>query len=249
MRYSCIVVALLCCFISPRIVFAQGEGGFESVMTIGAQGMGDGQFGYVEDFARSDNGKLLATDASHAFVQVFNPTTGKFIAKFGGKGDMDENLEKPEGIAVAPNGDIYVADYTTGFVKIYGKDYAWKKTFSEYGEEPGQNIKSEFMSVYDNKLYMAEAGNHRVNVFDLDGNFLFLFGDNNPVKLNNPEAAKASSAGLIYVADLKNDRMVVFDKDGKFIKSWGETGNGEGQFKTPAGVALDKYDNVYVTEI
>ena len=106
---------------------------FEHVMNIGTEGSGPGQFKYVEDFALSQDGHLLATDAAHAYVQVFDKKTGEFITRFGGKGDDDENLEKPEGISVAPDGRIFVADYATGDVKIYDKDYQWQMTFSEYG--------------------------------------------------------------------------------------------------------------------
>ncbi len=228
-----------------------GDLRFEHVMNIGAEGRGAGQFKYVEDFAFSKDGKLLATDAANSNVQVFDKTTGKYLSQFAGKGDGDDNMEKPEGIAVDPQGNVFVADYTTGYVKVFDKDYTWQKTFSEYGTGPGQNIKSEFMDVYDGKLYMAEAGNHRVNVFDLQGKFLFLFGGEGtePGKMNVAEASKINSEGKVYVSDLKNDRIQVFDKDGKFVKTWGKTGAGPGELKTPAGVAIDKHDHVYVTEI
>ncbi len=39
---------------------------FEHVMNIGTQGTGEGQFKYVEDFALSIDGHLLASDAAHA---------------------------------------------------------------------------------------------------------------------------------------------------------------------------------------
>jgi len=235
-------------------VAARGSAGelrFEHVMNIGAEGRGAGQFKYVEDFAFSKDGKLLVTDAANSNVQVFDKTTGKYLTQFSGKGDGDEHMEKPEGIAVDAQGNVFVADYNTGYVKVFDKDYTWQKTFSEYGTGPGQNIKAEFMDVYDGKLYMAEAGNHRVNVFDLQGKFLFMFGgeETEPGKINVAEAAKVSSEGKVYVSDLKNDRIQVFDKDGKFIKTWGKTGSGAGELKTPAGVAIDKHDNVYVTEI
>lgn len=234
--------------IAPVQAFAMK---FEHVMNIGSQGSGEGQFKYVEDFALTADGKLLVTDAAHAHVQVFDKKTGKFIARFGGKGDEDANLEKPEGISVAPNGDIYVADYTTGYVKIYDKSYKWRKTFSEFGSKPGQNIKSEFTDIRDGKYYMPEAGNHRISVFDLEGKFLFQFGGNGtePGKLNNPESAKFNSKGQLYVADLKNDRIQVFNADGKFLFTWGKTGSAPGQFKAPAGIGIDKDDNVYVSEI
>jgi len=198
-----------------------------------------------------DGQHLLATDAAHAFVQVFGKTTGAFVSRFGGKGDDDANLEKPEGISVAPNGDIFVADYTTGDVKVYTKDYKWKQTFSEYGSEPGQNIKSEFTSIRNGKYYMPEAGNHRVSVWDLEGKFLFTFGKSGTAEgeFNNPESAKFASDGKLYIADLKNDRIQVYDDAGKFLFGWGKSGSGEGEFKAPAGIAIDAQDNIYVTEI
>ena len=242
---------------SLSISAASAEMLFEHVMNIGAEGAGEGQFNYVEDFDLTINGQhIMATDAAHAFVQVFDKTTGQFITRFGGKGDENTNLEKPEGISVAPDGRIFIADYTTGDVKVYDQDYKWLMTFSEYGTAAGQNIKSEFTSIYNGKYYMPDAGNHRINVFDLGGNFLFMFGDGGDVEpdsavglLNNPESAKFSSEGKMYVADLKNDRIQVFDPDGNFLMTWGSTGNGDGQFLTPAGIAIDKDDNIYVTEI
>jgi DNA-binding beta-propeller fold protein YncE len=224
---------------------------FEHVMNIGSEGTGEGQFKYVEDFAFSKEGHLLATDAAHAWVQAFDKTTGKFISRFGGKGDNDANLDKPEGIAVDPEGNIFIADYNTGFIKKYDASHRWLLTFSEYGSEKGQNIKSEFMDIRDGKLYMPEAGNHRVDVFDLNGKFLFDFGGQGaePGKMNNPESAKFASNGTLYVADLKNDRVQAFDATGKFLSTWGKTGTGPGEFKAPAGIGIDKDDNVYVTEI
>lgn len=224
---------------------------FEHVMDIGSKGDGEGQFSYVEDFAFEPDGDLLATDAAHAWVQVFDKTTGAFKSRFGGKGFLDDNLDKPEGISVAPNGDIYVADYNTGDVKVYGPDYTWKNTFSELGDGPGQNTKSEFTDIRNGLYYMPEAGNHRVSVWDLEGNFKFLFGGmgTEPGKMNNPEASKFNSKGALYVADLKNHRIQVFDDKGTFKFLFGEEGTGPGQLMSPAGIGFDKDDNVYVAEL
>lgn len=224
---------------------------FEHVMTIGSEGTGEGQFKYVEDFAFDSKGHLLATDAAHAYIQVFDKKSGKYITRFGGKGDEDHQLDKPEGISVAPDGRIFVADYNTGEVKVYDGEYQWLNTFSEYGSEPGENIKSEFTDIYKGLYYMPEAGNHRVSVWDLEGNFKFLFSEEGaaPGKLNNPEAAKFNSQGMCYVADLKNDRIQIFTPKGKFVKTFGKSGSGPGELKSPAGLGFDKNDNVYVCEI
>ena len=224
---------------------------FEHVISFGAQGTGEGQFEYVEDFAFTKAGQLLVTDAGHAWVQAFDPRTGAFLARFGGKGEGDANLEKPEGIAVHPDGSIFVADYTTGFIVKYDADFKYVLTFSEYGAGKGQNMKSEFMEFLGDRLYMADAGNHRVDVFDLSGRFLFHFGGSGsePGQLNSPEAAKVGKDGNIYVADLRNDRVQVFDPEGHFVRMWGWTGSGDGEFKSPSGLAIDRDGNVYVAEI
>jgi DNA-binding beta-propeller fold protein YncE len=254
MRMSFVSTSVVACaalFLAAGSAVQASEVKFQHVLTIGSEGTGEGQFKYVEDFAFSKDGHLLVTDAAHAWVQVFDKTTGKYLTRFGGKGDDDKHLDKPEGIAVDPDGNVFIADYNTGFIKKYDKSYQWVLTFSEYGSEKGQNIKSEFMDIRDGKLYMPEAGNHRVDVFDLNGKFLFDFGGlgTEPGKFNVPEAAKFSSDGKLYVSDLKNDRIQVFDMDGKLLKIWGKTGSAPGEFKSPAGVALDKNDNVYVAEI
>jgi DNA-binding beta-propeller fold protein YncE len=248
-----ISVVALSCLALPIAVgpSAASELTFEHVMTIGTEGIGEGQFKYVEDFAFSKDGRLLATDAAHAWVQVFDKTSGQYLTRFGGKGDDDKNLDKPEGIAIDQNGNVFIADYITGFVKKYDPSFKWLMTFSEYGSGKGQNIKSEFMDIRDGRLYLPEAGNHRIDVFDLDGKFLFDFGGpgQEPGQFNVPESAKFSSEGKLYVADLMNNRIQVFDGQGKFLQTWGSAGTNAGQFRSPAGIALDKDDNVYVTEI
>jgi DNA-binding beta-propeller fold protein YncE len=230
---------------------AQGkDSGFEHVMTFGSKGNGDGQFNYPEDFdLTTDKKNILVTDAVNSTVQAFDRATGKFVAKFGGKGDANHQLDKPEGISVASDGRIFVADYATGHVKIYDKDFKWLKTFSEYGNKPGENMKSEFTSIFEGKYYMAEAGNSRINVWDLQGNFLSTFGKkgSGDGEFDAPEAIKVNSKGEFFVADLKNNRIQVFDNQGKFLRKWGEAGSGNGQFKAPAGIGVDKFDNVYVT--
>jgi DNA-binding beta-propeller fold protein YncE len=252
MRFS--FLTLLCITLSAQAASmsaSAGEVTFSPAFAFGSTGDEPGQFRYVEDMALSPDGRLFATDASHAWVQVFDQQTGKFLKRFGGKVDGEAGLVKPEGIALAPNGDVYVADYDTGFIKRYDAALEWKQTFSEYGSAPGQNIHAEFMSIYDGRLYMAEAGNHRVDVFDLAGKFLFDFGGRGtePGQFNNPEAAKVNSVGEVFVADLKNNRVQVFDKDGKFLRMWGASGSAHGQFAAPACIGFDAFDNVYVTEI
>lgn len=252
---SRIALAVGLAMIGTTAAQAQGvEMKFEHVMNIGSVQGAAGHLEYPEDMAIEDDGMVYVTDAADALVQLYDKKTGELKREFGGKGEGDENLEKPEGIALGPDDTVYVADYETGYVKHYSSDNdgnKWIMTFSEYGTGPGQNFQSEFMSIFDGRLYLPEVGNQRVDVFGLDGKFQFSFGGpgTGEGQFNKPESAKVNSEGKIFVADLKNDRIQVFDKDGKFLFTFGTSGAEPGQLKAPAGIAFDKNDNVFVTEI
>ncbi len=56
------------------------------------------------------------TDALRSDVQKFTKD-GKFLGKFGGNENGPARFEKPEGLAVAPNGNIFVADNLSGYIK------------------------------------------------------------------------------------------------------------------------------------
>src|SRR5262245_20567499 len=203
----------------------QGAGlQFEHVLNIGTGGTGDGQFKYAEDAAWDAAGNLLVTDATLANVQVFDRLTGKFLGKFGGKGDGPGQFQKPEGIAVDPDGNIYVADYMSGSIKKFDKSFKHLKTFSGYGRGDGENMESEFMSVGHGSLYMAEAGNHRVDVFDLNGQFKFSFGGKGtaPGQMQRPEAAKVHPNGNVYGSDHGHNRVQSTTTTGNVSRQWGQ---------------------------
>ena len=47
---------------------------------------------------------------------------------------------------------------------------------------------------------------------------------------------------------MDNERVQKFTSDGQFISKWGTGGEANGQFRKPAGIAIDASDNVYITD-
>ena len=220
-------------------------------MDIGSAGTGEGQFSYVQDFAFGRDGQLLVTDASHAWIQLFDGRTGRYLARFGGHGGEERNLDKPEGIAVDPAGNIFVADFNQACIKTYDVLFNWQRTFGDLGSEKEQIVKPTFMDISDGRLYVPDIGTDRINVFDLAGKPLFSFGGlgTTPGKLADPAAAKFAGDGRLFVTDQTNNRIQIFDTNGRFLATWGRVGAEPGEFKAPAGIAFDADDNVYVTEV
>jgi len=66
---------------------------------------------------------------------------------------------------------------------------------------------------------------------------------------NRPSDIAVDGQGNIYLADgYGNSRIAKFDKAGVFVKSWGQTGNGQGQFSSVRSIAADKQGNIYVAD-
>jgi uncharacterized protein (TIGR03663 family) len=72
-------------------------------------------------------------------------------------------------------------------------------------------------------IYVADAANHRIVIFDSTGKLLRTLGSkgNGPGQLNEPSGVAVDADGNIYVADTWNARIAKFGPDGKWIKAWG----------------------------
>lgn len=97
-------------------------------------------------------------------------------------------------------------------------------------------------------LYVADTGNHRVQVFT--GQTWSILGSGfgtNPGQFKSPEAVTASSNGSrIYVADTGNNRIQMFSNGSWSV--FASLGTGLNQVRAPQGVALDTQGNLYVAD-
>jgi DNA-binding beta-propeller fold protein YncE len=71
-------------------------------------------------------------------------------------------------------------------------------------------------------LYVADAGNARIQKFAADGDFLGLIGKagSGQGELREPNGMAIDSAGNIFVADAMNHRLIKFNPDGSFSAQW-----------------------------
>jgi tripartite motif-containing protein 71 len=90
----------------------------------------------------------------------------------------------------------------------------------------------------------------RVQVFDADGGFLYMWGaaGDGPGQFRRPVAIALDQAGLVYVADALSARIQVFTREGAFVRAWGSKGSAPGQFRQPEGVAVDRHGHVFVAD-
>lgn len=110
------------------------------------------------------------------------------------------------------------------------------------------------------RIYVADTLNHRIDVFDAEGAFLFAFGafgslDTNTAddgRLNEPWGIAVDSEGTVYVADTWNHRVQKFSAEGEWLATWGLFGTNLDNLMNmwgPRGIAVSPDGQlVYVTD-
>lgn len=99
-------------------------------------------------------------------------------------------------------------------------------------------------------VFVLDTWNHRVQVFDSNGQYLWQFGSRGtlPGQFNRPLAITLDSANNVYVADWLNYRIQKLTSHGKPLVIWGNEGDAPGQFGLIKGIAVDSSGNVYVSD-
>jgi DNA-binding beta-propeller fold protein YncE len=174
----------------------------------------------------------------------------------------DERKFVPTDVAVGPNGDIYIADgYGQSWIHQYDSGGGYIRSWGGKGSEPGQLNCPHGISVDMRRgvpeLYVADRGNHRIQVFSMNGEHLrFITGD-----LKMPCSFYFHGTD-IYIPDL-HSRLTVLDEKDKLILHLGDDPEANKQqgwpnlpksyyqpdrFSSPHGVCVDSRGDVYVAE-
>lgn len=110
----------------------------------------------------------------------------------------------------------------------------------------------------DGSLYVADAGNNRIQHFSADGQPIKAWGSFADAAqgeapggtFNEPWDVAVGPDGSVYVSDTWNHRVQKFTADGQFVKTWGYFGQAEqpDAFWGPRGLAVDTQGRVYVVD-
>jgi len=164
--------------------------------------------------------------------------------------------------ALAPNGDIFVADgYGNACIHHYTKDGKLVKSWGVAGSDYGCfNIVHNIVSDTEGILYVADRENHRIQLFDTNGKFKGQWNNvHRPCGLYTPRTPD----GYIYVAELSSyldvnrawpnlgPRITILDRKGKVIARIGKkaVGFGPDQFISPHGISVDRHGDIYLGEV
>ena len=215
---------------------------------IGGPGTGPGQFNAqyapaVGGIAVAANGNIYATDTWGERVEEFSPT-GTFIRAWG-QGNLNQTNLKPDdfygprGIAIAPNGNIYVADTGHRRIQVFDPSGKFVLSFGSGGTLAGQfNEPSSVAIDSQGNVFVADYWNQRVQELSSTGQPLSTF--NVPAWQggtgDRPQIA-VDGQDRILVPDSTGSRILVYSNRGVPEYAWGGLGTGLAQLKAPVAVA------------
>lgn len=179
------------------------------------------------------DGNIYVTNTDNSSIAVFTPD-GEYLYGIGGveAGAAPESglLYQPWGVAVAPDGTIWVADTWNHRVRSFSLEGEPLVTFGNYGT-PGDNPGDEYAMWgprdieidLNGNILVADTGGKRIRVYRPDGTFVtdIGFGGGGLGQLSEPVGLAVNPiSGDIYVADTWNRRIQIFAETGAPIREF-----------------------------
>jgi len=185
------------------------------------------------------------------------------VAEYQPGPDHAASKYNPTNVAIAPNGDVYVADgYGSSYVNQYDKSGNYIRTFGGRGSAPG--LLAEPHGIWmDNRgespiLTVADRHNNRLQRFTLDGKHIdFIQGVTLPCHFDEYQ-------GDVVIPDLQG-KVTLMDRSNQVITHLGDAGAKSmddlmpvrvktrdnftpGKFVCPHGACFDHNGNIFVVE-
>jgi len=199
-------------------------------------GRGSGEFGFKELCGVAIEGDALyVADTWNGRIQGYT-TSGLLRASVG-------ELYGPRGVAVAPDGRVWVTDTGNHRVVSYDPLLQDPKSIGKRGTAAGEFTSPVGIAVAPSGLvYVADAGNRRIQVLagsgDLVGSLPFAGWEGSA----EPGLA-VDKDGTIYATDPGTAAVVALDPSGVVKRRIVEDDAGR-KFENPTGIAVDRKNRI-----
>ncbi|XP_006822927.1 protein meiotic P26-like [Saccoglossus kowalevskii] len=191
-----------------RVVIHYRDGNYKQSFTF------TGQFAKTFrpcDVAISDDNEYFMTDYNNKQV-VVTDEYGKSIRKFG-----NSEMYEPRGIAVNPvTKNVYVSEYSKHCIRKYTQGRVYIKSFGKSGNKQGEFNTPCLLAINSKGMvYVPDWGNHRIQVFNSDDQFMFEFSSTGDSRMSHPKGVAVDKNDYVYVSS--NHKVTKHDNYGQFI--------------------------------
>ena len=164
-----------------------------------------------------------------------------------GNNDSKDAFNEPTGIAFDKQGNFYVSDgYVNARVIKFNQDGEYITHWGKKGTGDGEfNLVHDVCFDSQERLYVADRNNQRIQIFDTNGKFLGKWTD-----IGAPWGiAYSAKENCIYMCDGVNNRIIKLNMDGQVIGTLSSYGKAPGKIDFAHNLALDSTGALYVAEI
>jgi predicted membrane-bound mannosyltransferase/DNA-binding beta-propeller fold protein YncE len=235
----------------------------------GGTGEAAGLFRGPRDAAVGPDGSVYVVDWGNSRIQKFDPA-GNLLLAWGAPSDPNQavaapgTFKEPWGVAVGPDGSVYVADTWNHRIQKFDADGVFI-TMWGHAEYNADDISAlPFDGFYgpraiavdeQGRVFVADTGNMRVVIFDGNGNGLSVIGGHgfDPGLFDEPVGLALGPDATLYVADTWNQRIQAFRRDPNtdeylFDREWPVAGwYGKSLWNKPY-LDMDAQGRLYVTD-
>lgn len=230
---------------------------YKPKIMFGRRGEAINEMNWPRGIVTLPGGEFAVCDSSNHRILMFD-LSGKLLNSFGKYGTEEGELDSCAGIAYNRyKQQLVVSDRYNHRIQIFDLEGNFVRQFGSFGNTNGKfnnpwgvavdelgliYVCDKVSLISDLKINNRLKDNHRVQVFDQNGNFMTKFGSNGDGlgQFNHPLfIAIHRRTQNIFVSDSANHRICVFDHDGTPILSFGVEGFHTGQLKLPRGIAID----------
>jgi len=233
---------------------------------------GAGMFIYPHAIVTDKDGNIWVADGQPKDGrgnQVFKLSPeGKVLMTLGKAGETGTGLDvfnQPTSIAIAPNGDIFVAEghaptFGNSRIMKFDKNGKFLMTFGRLGPNEGE-FRSPHVIAFDSqgRLFVADRSNSRVDIFDQNGKFLAAWK-----QFGRPSGIWIDKNDRLYVADSESEDAPGKDTNNPGCKRGVRGGSAKTgkvdfyippppvsnpQLPPPEGVAVDSHGNIYLAAV
>lgn len=220
------------------------------IKTLTGAGAGD-TYLYPSDVDTDASGNLYVADNGNARVVQYDSSQA-YTRTYGVKGvpylTDASHFNRPSGVAVGPQGNIYLVENWGCRLVVLDKNGSPINTFGEPGVCQNDNThlsapEGVAVNPGTGEVYVADSANDRIMIFSATGAYLRTQGSSGSgnLQFSYPKAVAFGSNGAIYVADRNNNRVQVFDGNFNYLNTL--TG-----FSSVVDLATDTNGKLYVLD-
>jgi tripartite motif-containing protein 71 len=186
----------------------------------------------------------LAVSGDDVYVaDTWNGRVSRFSSSGEWKGKAPGEFYGPRGIAVGPDGRVWIADTGNQRVVLCEKDLSNPRMFGKQGSGAEEFSSPVGIAPGPNgTVYVADTDNRRIQILDADGHFKtrWKFPGWGP---NSEAYLDVDSDGAVYATDPAARAVIQLDRKGAEVRRWLQDDAGR-KFDRPTGIAIDSKNRV-----